>query len=133
MSKVAVGALFVLRIAGVLALVLGLAFWSGNLLQLQRVHMALGLLAVLTLWTLSGYGFARTELRGWSAALVVLGLAVVALGVTQTGLLPGESHWVVRVIHLLLGVGAVAQGDRLARRLRGAGQRSAAQGQPAMG
>jgi hypothetical protein len=95
--------------------------------------MALGLLVVLALWTLSGYGFARSELRGWSVGLVVLGLAVVALGVTQTGLLPGESHWVVRLIHLLLGVGAMGQGDRLARRLRGAGRRSAPHGQPAMG
>jgi len=95
-------ALYVLRIAGVIALLLGLVFWSGNLLPLQGVHMGFGLLVVLSLWTLSGYGLAREELRTRSVALVVLGVTVIALGTTQTELVSGEGHWVVRFVHLLL-------------------------------
>ncbi len=120
MNKVIAPVQWVLRIAGAASVLLGLAFWGGYLLELLPVHMALGVAVVLALWTLSGAALARADLRGWGAALVVLGLVVIALGITQTGLLPGSWHWVIRLVHLLLGVGAVSQGERLARRLRAA-------------
>ena len=46
---------------------------------------------------------------------VLWGFIVLVLGMTQTQIFPGSAHWVVRVIHLLVGVGAIAQGERLAR------------------
>jgi hypothetical protein len=115
-------ALYVLRIAGIGAIALGLAFWSGQLLGLLRVHMALGLAVVLALWTLSVAAVVHGGMAGRAAVLIILGLAVLIVGMTQTSLLPGPQHWVVRAVHLLLGVGALRQGEVAARRLRpGAG------------
>ena len=44
---------WVVRVAGVLALLLGLLFWTGDALSLVPVHMLLGVLTVLGLWLLA--------------------------------------------------------------------------------
>jgi hypothetical protein len=131
MSKTVTIALFTLRIAGVGALLLGLAVWSGHLLGLRPVHMALGLALVVALSTLSLYGLAQRYLRWRAALLFIVALAVIGLGVTQTDLLPGSEHWVIRVVHLLLGLGAMGLGEALAKRLRVSAQQPARQGQAA--
>src|ERR671937_3178305 len=90
-----------IRIAGPIQLGLGALFWTYNALNLIPLHMLIGLLLVLALWVLAGVG-ARS---GVHPALVgvafVWGLVVVALGMTQTQLLPGPLHWIVQVLHLL--------------------------------
>jgi len=109
---------FVLRIAGVGAVALGLALWSGRWYDWRSVHMVLGLVVVLALWTLSGYGLVRQHLAGRAVLGFVLGLAVLGLGMTQADLLPGPAHWVIRAVHLLVGLGAMGLGEILAKRLR---------------
>ena len=126
MNKTIPIALITLRVAGVGAMALGLAFWAGQLLGLIPIHMALGLIVVLALWTLSAAGLARESVRGRAALLFVLGLLVLALGGTQTSLLPGPQHWLVRAVHLLLGVIALRQGEVLGRLMRGISQQPAA-------
>jgi hypothetical protein len=37
---------------------------------------------------------------------------------TQAGLLPGSSHWVIQVVHLLIGMAAVGSGEAIGGRLR---------------
>ena len=44
---------WLVRITGVLALILGLLFWSGTALSQIPVHMLLGLVLVLSLWVLA--------------------------------------------------------------------------------
>jgi hypothetical protein len=124
MNKTVMLTSFALRIAGVGALALGLALWSGRLVDWLGLHMALGLVVVLAVWTLSAFGLLQENLRGRAALLFVLGLAVLGLGVTQTGLLPGPAHRVIRAIHLLLGLGALGLGEILAKRLRMSVQRA---------
>jgi hypothetical protein len=52
------------------------------------------------------------------AGAFVWGLIVVALGLTQTDLLTGSLHWVIQVIHLLLGIGLLDLADTLATRAK---------------
>ena len=52
------------------------------------------------------------------ALAVVWGLIVPVLGMTQAGLLPGSLHLIVRVIHLLVGLGAIWQAEILAARIK---------------
>jgi hypothetical protein len=126
MHKILPIALYTMRIAGVAAVALGLAFWSGQLRSLLPIHMALGLAMVLALWVMSVVALMRGGFQSRAVVLFILGLAILALGVAQTGLLPGPQHWVVRAVHLLLGVIAIRQGEVLARRLRArAGQTGA--------
>jgi hypothetical protein len=46
---------------------------------------------------------------------IVWGVITLALGMTQTQLLPGAFHWVIQVIHLVVGLAAIGLGDRLAQ------------------
>ncbi len=105
------------RFTAIVQVVLGVLFWTGNLLSMIPVHMLIGFVFVLSLWTLSGLAAGA----GVSADLVVLGFAwgliVPVLGLTQTRLLPGDLHWIVQVAHLLVGVIGAGIGDRLASRI----------------
>jgi hypothetical protein len=44
----------------------------------------------------------------------VWGLIAPILGLTQANILTGNFHWVIQVIHLLIGIGAMGWGERLA-------------------
>jgi hypothetical protein len=101
-----------LRVFGTLALILGLLFWAGIGLNFIAVHMVLGLLVVLSLWII-GVGQAFSKNGSWMLAIgaLALGALVIVLGLRQSALLVGPLHWVIQVIHLLLGVLAVGIGQ----------------------
>src|SRR5262245_9230800 len=103
---------------GLIMIVLGLLFWTSNALTLIPVHMLLGMILVLLLWTQA----VLAARAGAGANLVVLGLVwglvVVALGMMQNRLLPGEFHWAIKLLHLLVGIAAIGLADRLAGRVK---------------
>jgi hypothetical protein len=108
----------VLRASVLLALILGILFWTGNATSLVLVHMGLGILAVLSLWTL-GAAIASTKGGiGLAIGAFVWGLLVAALGLTQGTLLAGSTHWVIQVLHLLVGLAAIGLGEMIAGRYR---------------
>ena len=109
----------VLRLGGALAVILGILFWSGNALSLRPIHMLLGLLVVLSLWIV-GIGQAFSSGGSWPLAggALLLGLLVIVVGMTQSSLLVGPFHWVIQVVHLLLGILAVGIGQLAAARWR---------------
>jgi len=109
----------VLRLCGTLAVILGILFWSGNALNLLPIHMLLGLLVVLSLWIV-GIGQAFSSAGNWPLAFgaLLLGLLVIVVGMTQSSLLVGAFHWVIQVVHLLLGILAVGTGQIAAARWR---------------
>lgn len=108
------------RLSGLLALVLGAAYWGGFDIPLH-VHMAVGLLLTLSLWGLA----ARVWTRG-SALLAVVawvwGIVVPALGLGQIHLsvyLPhAQSYWILHVLHVASGLGAIAFAEIMTKRLR---------------
>src|SRR4051812_25096494 len=80
----------VLRVCGILALIIGLLFWSGNGLNLIPVHMLLGLLVVLSLWIIGiGQAFVRGGSWPLAAVALVAGVLVIAVGIRQSSLLVG--------------------------------------------
>ena len=107
-----------IRAVGVVQLVLGLTFWTGNLLGLVDLHQLLGILLVLGLWTQAALAHRAGVPAGLVVAAAVLGLVVVVLGLTQRELLPGSAHVVVEVVHLLLGLGLLALAENLAVRAK---------------
>jgi hypothetical protein len=108
-----------LRVFGILAVILGLLFWTGNGLRFIPVHMLLGLLVVLLLWIV-GVGQAFSSGGSWMLAIgaLALGALTILLGLRQSALLPGPFHWVIQLIHLLLGVLSVGVGQISAGRYR---------------
>jgi hypothetical protein len=116
--------LMVLRLCVLVAVILGVLFWlnvitpAGTILS---VHEALGILVVVTLWII---GVMLLTRGGSTIALAVVALIwgglVLYLGTQQETLLPGSSHWIIQVVHLLLGLGAAGLGETCARRYRSA-------------
>ena len=109
---------WIVRVCGVLLLILGLLFWTGEARGLVPVHMLLGVLLVLGLWLLAAVASQMGVPMGLVASAVVLGIIVLALGFTQTSLLPGPSHWIIQVLHLLVGAAAISNGEMIGGRLR---------------
>ena len=109
----------VLRVCGALALILGILFWTGNALNLISIHMLLGILVVLSLWVI-GVGQAFSSGGSWplAASALLVGLLAMVVGMTQSSLMVGSFHWVIQVIHLLLGVLAIGIGQISAARAR---------------
>ncbi len=112
-------ATMVLRITALLALILGIIFWvTDSAASFVPVHMILGILVVLSLWTL-GIVAAMSSSGSWglAGAAVVLGAIVLVVGLTQRTLIPNP-HWVIQVIHLLLGLLAVGLGEMIGARYK---------------
>jgi len=118
MSMTVTIAQWLVRITGVLELILGLLFWTGDARSLIPVHMLLGTLLVLGLWLLAASASQLGVPPGLTIGAAVLGLIVLLLGFTQTNLLPGGAHWIIQVLHLLVGIAAVASGEVIGGRLR---------------
>jgi len=109
---------WIVRLTGMTQVALGLLFWTDRALTLVPVHMAIGLTFVLAVWTLAGLA-ARMRVRAGLVVVTVLwGGLVLALGITQGRLLPGPAHWIVEVLHVLVGVAAMALAARLAAQIR---------------
>ena len=112
------GIQMVIRVLGVVQLVLGILFWTGNALGLVDLHQLIGILLVLALWTQAALAHRAGVPGGLVAGAAVLGLLVPIVGLTQRELLPGSAHWVIEVVHLLLGIGLLAMAENLATRAK---------------
>ncbi|HET7518182.1 MAG TPA: hypothetical protein VFN05_10885 [Actinomycetes bacterium] len=118
MRSTITGVQLFVRVAGVIQILLGLAFWTGNALGLVDLHQLLGILLVLALWTQAALAHRAGVPGGMVAGAAALGLLVVIVGLTQQNLLPGSAHWVIQVIHLLLGIGLLGLAENLATRAK---------------
>lgn len=111
----------VLRASALLALILGVLNWVGLFPDsLIAIHMILGIIVVLSLWVLGGAIATTPGGIGLAIGAFVLGLITFILGLTQKQLLPdpNSAHWVIQVVHLLLGLSAIGMGEAIAGRYR---------------
>ena len=108
-----------LSFAGLLALILGLLVWANPGLSLIQMHMLLGLLAVGALWVI-GIGQAFSTGGSWliAALALVVGAAMIVIGLNQSALMLGPFHWVIQLIHLVLGLLVIGMGHIGASRYR---------------
>lgn len=116
---------WVVRLGGLVMIVLGLLFWSGNALTLKNEHEMLGVLVVLALWTLAFIALRKGVNIGLVVGGLVLGVVVIAFGMGQESLMNGATRAVsetIKVIHLLLGLGLIGLGEVFAARIRRIGQ-----------
>jgi hypothetical protein len=99
-------------------LVLGLYFWISGNDALVGLHMLVGILFIISLWAYSAIIGLQTGSVGFVAGCFVLGLLIAILGLTQTSILEGSSHWIVQVVHLLLAIIAIGFAEGYGARLR---------------
>lgn len=114
-------ALMVVRAGVLIELVLGILFWTNvinpDASALVPVHMLIGIIVVLALWVLGlAQGFIR-ESNNFALAVLtfVVGLVVAVVGLFQRQWLTADSqHWIIQVIHLLLGLAAIGVAEMVA-------------------
>jgi len=106
------------RVGVLIELALGILFWTGNADSLQIVHIVIGIAVVLSLWTLGITQGLQGGSFGLALATFVVGFLLVLVGLFQTRWLIGSNHWVIQVIHLLLGLSAIGLAEMIGGRYR---------------
>ena len=107
MRAIAGISVWIVRVSGTLQLVLGVLFWAGHAYTYVPVHIINGLLIVLTLWTVAVLALVARTHRRLAVFGLMWGVALPAFGIYQAAVLTGSLHWIVRVIHLLMGLAAM--------------------------
>jgi len=106
------------RVGVLIELALGILFWTGNADSLQIVHIVIGILIVLSLWTLGIAQGLQGGSFGLALATFVVGFLLAFVGLFQTRWLIGSNHWIIQVIHLLLGLSAIGLAETISGRYR---------------
>ena len=109
---------WIIRITGLFQLILGVRSWITQNDALVPAHILVGSILVVSLWILAILA-ARTGVSWNRAGLAIAwGLVALILGLTQAQILPDTGHWVIEIIHLLIGLGAIGMGEGLSVRIR---------------
>jgi len=107
----------IVRIGVLIQLVSGIVFWTGNADNFQIVHIVIGILVVLALWTLGIAQGIQGGSFGLALATFVVGFLLVLVGLFQQRWLV-DNHWIIQVIHLLLGLSAIGLAEIIGGRYR---------------
>jgi hypothetical protein len=99
---------------GGLALALGALTWMGvGGKQVGGFHVILGMTLVLSLWTLCVAATRAGVSRAAVALAASCGVIVLFVGIAQEQLVPDDWHWMIKVTHLVISMGAIWWGRRL--------------------
>lgn len=105
------------RITGALQIILGLIVWFGVADILVPIHILSGIILVISLLALAIVAARVGVNRGLVAFAIVWALAVAVFSLAQEQLLPDQGHWIIQVVHLLVGLSLIGLGERLARQI----------------
>jgi hypothetical protein len=97
----------IVMVAGVVQLILGMLFWADVGKSLIPLHATIGSILVLSLWVMAFLSARAGAPIGLVVLVVVWGLILPVVGLGQTSVLHGSLHWIVQVVHLLLGLTAL--------------------------
>lgn len=111
--------LVILQVAVIAQLALGILFWTGHGLTYIPVHIAIGSVLVLVLWTVAVLALVMRVRRGLAAFELVWALALAMFGMQQATILVGPLHWIIRVVHLLMAIVAVRLAESLSKSIIG--------------
>lgn len=107
------------RLALMVTMVLGLAFWiaqvfawNGLLIFLAQIgfpgiHEVFGTIGVLGLFILAGMAVFIKGSRWLGVGGIFYAFLVPAFGMMQATILVGNLHWLIQAAHLLVGIGAM--------------------------
>jgi hypothetical protein len=101
------------RLAGLGALALGVLLWRGMFTGALNVHMALGWIVALVLVIVAAYALNRRVRIPLALISLLWAAATVYVGLRQNQLVTGSGHWVIEILHFLLGVGAIGLAEAL--------------------
>ena len=106
------------RVLGLVLIALGFLFWTHHSYNLVPLHMRLGEMLAGLLLILAVLGIAARLSPALCITAILCGLLVVIFGMNMGPLLPGPAHELIRVLHFLLGLAAIALAESLAARIK---------------
>jgi hypothetical protein len=107
------------RVALMATMVLGLLFWIAQIsflsmflevldrINITGIHTLFGLTGVLAFLVLGTVAVFTKGIRLLGVGSMIYALIVPAFGLTQSLILVGNLHWLIRAAHLLVGIGAM--------------------------
>ncbi|GHO93975.1 hypothetical protein KSF_040230 [Reticulibacter mediterranei] len=98
---------WIARITGIITLLLGLTFWVTSINSIPGIHMLVGITFTLSFLILSIIMVFSSGVRLLGVIGIVYALIIPVFGVIQAGLLVGDLHWLIRLAHMLVGIGAM--------------------------
>jgi len=107
---------WVARLDGLAALILGGLLWSGSAGQL-KIHILTGFIMTITLLLLGLFGFFARIKPVLPIIAIVWAILLPYIGFAQLHLLPGGSHVVIQVVHLLIGVCAIGLAEAVGAKI----------------
>lgn len=107
----------IVHVGGVVQLILGTLFWADTAKALIPVHIVVGSIVTVSLLTLAILALRANVPTPLGVVGIVWALVLPVFGGFQTILLHGSLHWIIQVIHLLLGVGAMVLAGIIAGRV----------------
>ena len=108
---------WVARIIGVIALILGIIIWTGSTRPLG-FHILTGFIMSVTMLLIGLLGFFARVKPGLPVIATAWAFLLPYVGFAQFKLLPGASHIVIQVIHLLIGICAIGIAEALAAKIK---------------
>ena len=118
MNKTMKVLLNLIRLLVVIQLVMGILIWMGKGTDQILLHVALGMLMVVLVVSFTVMGKAAGAPKSLAWVAVIWAIVTIAVGMEQTRVLVGSSHWLIQVVHLGLGLGMAWQAERIARVLK---------------
>ena len=107
---------WVLRGSFLVQLLLGIGLWTGRFDAAKPVHIVVGVVFVLAMWTVAILALRAGGNRVLGAVVVVWGVVLAVFGLVQESILTGGAHWVVQVLHLVVAIAAIGMAEALAGR-----------------
>ena len=104
---------WVVRIAGVAALLIGISFRGGRALAPVSVHMSIGVLVCLALAIIAIMALARRVRVPVALVALLWAIATVTVGTVQDWWVGAGSHVPTEILHVVLGVGAIGLAEML--------------------
>ena len=109
-----------LRGAFLVQLLLGIGLWTGSFDVVKPVHIAVGVLFVLSMYAVAVFALRAGGNRQHAGAVFAWGALMVIFGLTQEGIVTGGLHWLVQVTHLAVGMAGIGMTEALAQRTESA-------------
>lgn len=106
------------RLLALILLVLGFQFWVKHSYGHLVLHMRLGQMTILLLWALAWIALRAGVKQKLVLLAILYGFFVAVFAIYMGRLLPGRAHEAIRVLHFLLGLGAIGLAESLGAKIK---------------
>jgi hypothetical protein len=107
---------WIIRVAFLGGLLLGIPLWLGHGYTFLRLHMWLGFIVAFALLIIVILSLLTKVKPVLPVISLLWAVALPFIGIAQLHMMPGANHWVIQVIHVLLALGAIGLGEALSKR-----------------